>query len=349
MPSKGQIRGLTIDYAVELFAIRLNDSGYRPCTIKGKMSNIRMFADFIKTRYGNMDLRDVNRKVLIDFIANLNVARNKRTGLPYAKDTKKLIWWNVALLFRILYQAQLILANPTQDIDFNPTGEKKRRVIMTEDEINFFLDSLEEARDKAMFELMYSSGLRCSEVGKIKIGDIQFDERMILIRQGKWSKDRIVPINEKAVEALKDYLCGRDEPEGFVFQGKKNGHTDIVGKRFLLLLRQRGMDREMLSAHSIRHSIATHLLAHGADLRYVQELLGHETIETTVRYTNEMQENLKRIYRKYHPRENLYDKEIDEEYHKKIEALANRLQDKTRIRKREWLRNKREKGRAKSQ
>ena len=85
--------------------------------------------------------------------------------------------------------------------------------------------------------------------------------------------------------------------------------------------------------HSIRHAAATHLLAHGADLRYVQELLGHESIETTVGYTREQVENLKRIYRRYHPRENGLYREVDEEYRGRVGKLLGRLEDPERLRR----------------
>jgi site-specific recombinase XerD len=98
-----------------------------------------------------------------------------------------------------------------------------------------------------------------------------------------------------------------------------------VERHFKKLLKEKGMYRKGLGLHSIRHSTATHLLEKGAGLRYVQELLGHKTIETTAHYTHTLTSSLKRIYKQYHPRENLYFKEVDGNYEQKLEDLARTL------------------------
>ena len=111
-----------------------------------------------------------------------------------------------------------------------------------------------------------------------------------------------------------------------------------LGARFHYHLANAGLEGKGLSAHSIRHATATHLLAHGADLRYVQELLGHQSIETTVLYTNEQLENLKRIYKTHHPRENALWREVDEEYRARVSRLLARLEDPRLEAHRKWLR-----------
>ena len=133
-------------------------------------------------------------------------------------------------------------------------------------------------------------------------------------------------MSEVAAGFFTKYLSGRSKKEEHVFigaGGRMSGQT--INRLFKKLLDEIGMYKEGLSAHSIRHSCATHLLAHGADLRYVQELLGHESIETTTVYTHELYENMRRIYRTYHPRENELFKEVDDEYMRQLVELRARL------------------------
>jgi integrase/recombinase XerD len=191
--------------------------------------------------------------------------------------------------------------------------------VFSEEEITRlrFLDGIDihqplGLRDRAIFELLYSSGLRASEVGKLNRGDIDLDSRMLIVRDAKSSKDRVVPISEVAHRFLSLYLGGASNAQHPAFLGQKGRiGPGCVTRRFGFHLARAGLEGKGLSVHSIRHATATHLLAHGADLRYVQELLSHQSIETTVVYTNELFENLKRIYKSFHPRENALYREID--------------------------------------
>lgn len=328
---------LSLETVKMIFRKYLEDAGYKPGTIAGKLIYLDIFFSFLREKKTD-DPRDVGKELVFEFVRHLDALVTSRTGKPYAKRSKKMVLGALRLLFRCLYQEELILVNPMQDVAVHPQGTEQRRAILTEDEMNRFLDSIDPTsdqglRDRALFELLYSSGLRVSEAAKLLIGDIDFAARMILIREAKWGKDRIVPVNEPALVFLQKLVAGREEQKEARVFGMLRGTS--INQRFKKLLKERGLDRELLSAHSIRHSIATHLLARGADLRYVQELLGHQSIETTVVYTHEMQENLKRIYRTYHPRENEYYKEIDGEYLARLTDLAAELQDKKRLANRE--------------
>jgi site-specific recombinase XerD len=194
-----------------------------------------------------------------------------------------------------------------------------------------------------MFELMYSSGLRSSEVVKLNRGDIELESRMAIIRDTKWSKDLVVPINEVAHAFLSLYLAQTDaalaeRPAFLGARGRMSAHS--LRARFRYHLINAGLKDKGLTPHSIRHATATHLLAHGADLRYVQELLGHQSIETTVLYTNEQLENLKRIYKTHHPRENALYREVDEEYRKSAARLLARLKDPRLLTHKMWMRKR---------
>jgi integrase/recombinase XerD len=184
-----------------------------------------------------------------------------------------------------------------------------------EDEITALLDSIPGAtpidlRDRALLELLYGTGARVSEVVGLGLGDLDFDEELILLT-GKGSKQRLVPMGSTLNAALREYL----EPRGRgslpdarkdtrLFLNARGGPLSrqgvdlIIDKRALHV----GIERSRISAHVFRHSCATHMLAHGADIRVVQELLGHVSISTTQIYTAVAVTSLKREYHNAHPR-----------------------------------------------
>jgi integrase/recombinase XerD len=184
-----------------------------------------------------------------------------------------------------------------------------------EDEVTLLLDSIPDTtpvdlRDRALLELLYDTGARVSEVVGIGLGDLDFDEELILLT-GKGSKQRLVPMGATLNAMLRDYLSPRgralfpdakkDTPLFLNARGgalSRQGVDLIIDKRALTV----GIDRARISAHVFRHSCATHMLAHGADIRVVQELLGHVSISTTQIYTAVAVTSLKREYQNAHPR-----------------------------------------------
>ena len=279
------------------------------------------------------DVRDVNPEVITSFfksLATLITARRKR---PFSANSQSTLLATLKQFFRSLYVNELILENPFRKVDIRIKIEEKRRIIMTPDEMSEFLDSITldqplGLRDKTIFELMYSSGLRISDASKINREDVNLKEGTILIRQGKGKKDRVIPVHKVALKFLKLFLIESRLKKGPLFYGMYNQArlgASAINNRFIYWLKKAGLYRCNLSSHCIRHSTAVHLLAGGADLRYVQELLGHESIETTVLYTHELLDNLKKIYKTYHPRENEYFKEVDSEYMKRIEDFEIKL------------------------
>jgi integrase/recombinase XerD len=160
------------------------------------------------------------------------------------------------------------------------------------------------ARDRALLELLYATGLRASEIAALRLGDLNL-ETGYLRCLGKGSKERIVPVGRRAVEALRFYLDnGRGAPAcEEVFVSRKGGRLGRESVwRIVRKLAARGGVRGRVFPHAVRHSFATHLVEGGADIRYVQEMLGHSKIATTQIYTHVDRERLKSVHRKFHPR-----------------------------------------------
>lgn len=174
---------------------------------------------------------------------------------------------------------------------------------------------------------MYSSGLRSSELINLEAAQLNLDDRILFVKQGKGKKDRYVPFSTAALKFLLLYINKkRNTRNDYLFPGL-NGKMNY-GKlrlRFKKYLNSFGLSKKGYTMHSVRHATATHLLSHGADIRYVQELLGHEDLKTTQLYTRPEEDNIKAVYRTYHPRENEYYRELENNYINEAFALKDRL------------------------
>jgi integrase/recombinase XerC len=169
-----------------------------------------------------------------------------------------------------------------------------------------------ETRDRALLELVYSSGLRVQEARGLDLDDLRTDLGLVHIRRGKGSKERVVPMGEKAMQAIQDYLKwrnqmlpeegpGRQEPA--LFLNARGGRLTTRSMQNILAERMGGLSvGRKVSPHSLRHAMATHLLEGGADLRSVQEMLGHSSLSTTQKYTHLTMDHLMKVYDKAHPR-----------------------------------------------
>jgi integrase/recombinase XerC len=166
-------------------------------------------------------------------------------------------------------------------------------------------------RDRAMLELFYSSGMRVGELTGLNLGDIDFGQSLVKVR-GKGKKERIVPVGEQALRSVQEYLAGRNEflqkqqgseadPPLFLSRSGRRITPRSVARIVDRYVLQSGISKKV-SPHTLRHSFATHLLDAGADLRAIQELLGHENLSTTQKYTSVSVAKLMEIYDKAHPK-----------------------------------------------
>jgi len=188
------------------------------------------------------------------------------------------------------------VAISTQKINIQSAkNPKSLPVVLSRNEIKLILEFPKNIKHRLLLSLAYGAGLRVSEIVSLKVQDLDFNELTIHIKEAKGQKDRISVIPEKIVTDLKNFIAGKSKND-FIFtneQGKKIV-TRTAQKIFENVLRDLGIKKKA-TFHSLRHSFATHLLENGVDVRYVQELLGHQNIRTTQRYTQVTNPQLKSI------------------------------------------------------
>lgn len=214
--------------------------------------------------------------------------------------------------YKFLIIGEICKKNPWVEIS-NPRKPKKMLEVLKVEEVEKFLESIPcstelEVRDRAMFEILYSCGLRVSELVNLRLQNIDFDEELLRF-MGKGDKERITPVGSVGMLFLKKYLrTGRckiekEHKSDYVFLNKNGKKMTRQGfwKILKKYARRINIDKN-LYPHIFRHSFATHMLQRGADLRTVQELLGHSSISTTEIYTNLNKEHIKEVYFRYHPR-----------------------------------------------
>ncbi|MDD5730736.1 MAG: tyrosine recombinase XerC [Candidatus Omnitrophica bacterium] len=209
--------------------------------------------------------------------------------------------------FKFLVREGFLKTNPITTIS-SPKQEKHLPSFLTEEEVTRLIDSVfseneeRSLRDKAIVETFYSTGIRISELTGLNLTDLDFFGGVVKVL-GKGRKERIVPIGETAIKAIKSYIDKRDKQTDTLFLNRSGTRISTRGVRNIVkkYLRAAGI-KQGVSVHTLRHSFATHLLNRGADLRCVQELLGHVNLSTTQIYTHLTTERLKSVYDKAHPR-----------------------------------------------
>ena len=276
------------------------DKKYSANTIDSYIRTLNKTFDYI---YSKNTQAEISKETISSFLRHL-IAE----GL-----SSKTISHYISVLrsfFKYLMIEKVIDHNPMEKIEL-PKTRKSIPKALSINEINLLLNiklnTKFDYRNKAMIELMYSSGLRVSELINLKLNDIDLDMAIIRVF-GKGSKERIVPIGEYACEALKIYIY--EHRPNMLIKGNSdyifiNNHgTKMTRQGFFKNLKKIAKENGIktdFSPHTIRHSFATHLLEYGADLRSIQELLGHSNISTTQIYTHISKEKIKKDYKDFHP------------------------------------------------
>jgi len=278
----------------------LFEKGLAQNTASAYKSDLLLFTKHLKDN----KIGEISEETLIDFIFALKT--KNYSSLSIAR-----IIVSIKSLFKFMLKEKAINVDPFVNMETFKT-RKKIPEVLAETEIERLiaqadLSVKEGVRDRAIMELLYSSGVRVSELTNMELTDINLDEKMVRCF-GKGSKERIVPLGEYVVDALKSYITKRNEfvKKEFtpvLFLSRRGGKFTRMGIWAMLKVyaKKAGITKDVYP-HIFRHSFATHLLAGGADLRSVQEMLGHADISTTQIYTHVDRSRLKKIHKMFHPR-----------------------------------------------
>jgi integrase/recombinase XerC len=272
------------------------EKGVSAHTVRAYRKDLNEFSGYVKTQPEKVDIFDVRGFIAAQVSGGLN------------KSTVSRRLSSIRSFFKFLYREGYIKVNPAKLVS-NPKVPKLLPRYLSVDDMFSLIEKPEgigfiPARDRAILEFLYSSGLRVSELSGLNTDDLNIRESLIKIR-GKGRKERIVPVGSKAVEAVKSYLVERmllkSRDKALFLNRRRTRLTDRSVRRIVVKYARALAMNGKIGPHTLRHSFASHLLQGGADLRVIQELLGHSSLSTTQKYTHLDIRHLMDVYDKAHP------------------------------------------------
>ena len=278
---------MTFDAATERF---LGAAGLSAATERAYAADLREFGSWFGP---DSPVEDIDVRVLVDWVAELGRAREHGRLAP-ATISRKLVAVRSLLRFTLGPQG-------VPDAALAPKRSRRLPNAPKLEEVDELVDTFDSTtalglRNRALVELVYSAGLRSAEAVGLDLGDVDFEQELVHVREGKGAKDRIVPLGEEAAQLVASYLH-RARPA--LARGAENAlFISARGRR----LDTSTLRRLVPHPHRLRHAFATHLLEGGADLRTIQELLGHSSLSTTQMYSHVDAKRLRKVYDSAHPR-----------------------------------------------
>jgi len=287
---------------------------FKDQSVKNYVSRLRHFFSYLNDELNIQRLGEVTPEIINGYQQQLFTATT-RHGRPMALQSQAAYLISLKTFFRFLVQHDHILYNPTALLELPRRDRNLPRSILTKQEVQRLLaqpdlGTLQGYRDRTILEIFYATGIRAREMRQLDVYDPDISKGTLMIRDGKGNKDRVVPLTATAAEFIDGYL---HNVRAKLLRG---GPTDTLilsnaGQRLSVYCLQHYLQRYLprakiskpVTCHVLRHTCATHLLAGGADIRYIQQLLGHASLATTQIYTRVEISDLKRAHRKYHPRE----------------------------------------------
>ncbi len=281
----------------------ITERGARENTVSAYINDIRQFLNFVKVKP-----EDVNYSHIREFIKNLKIM-----GAETSTIQRKLS--SLKVFFRWLLEEEKIKTDPTEKVEF-PKMKRKLPDVLSVDEIFAIIEtpdttSFTGIRDRSMLEVLYGAGLRISELLSLKMDSIDIKEGFVFVT-GKGGKERGIPLGEEACSWVDYYIKKarphflKDKRSYFLFLNRYGNRISRMGfwKILKKYVKKAGIEKRV-TPHTFRHSFATHLLMGGADIRSIQEMLGHSALSTTEIYTHIEKKYLREVYFTYHPRAKL--------------------------------------------
>ncbi|MEW4325225.1 site-specific tyrosine recombinase XerD [Rossellomorea marisflavi] len=282
------------------------EKGLSKNTIDSYKRDLKSYSLYIKNVEGMEGWNEVSRVNIVQFLGHLgDQGKSSKTVARHVASIRS--------FHQFLLREKAVEQDPTVHLE-TPRTERKLPKILSLSEVETLLEAPDAStplgmRDKAMLELLYATGIRVSELIGMKLDDLHLNMGFIRCI-GKGNKERIIPIGQTAMNVLGDYLehsrlklrSGRERDDHLFLNHHGRGMSRQGFWKNLKALQKKANIEKELTPHTLRHSFATHLLENGADLRAVQEMLGHADISTTQIYTHVTKTRLKDVYTKFHPR-----------------------------------------------
>lgn len=303
---------MEIASAINLFLSNLTRQNFSPETVRTRRLGLKRFVAWCRNS-GIFTLAEIGKEHLQHYTAAVFASKHPTTGEPLSTSRKRSYLISLKLFYRFLAAENLILHDPLAKLKVPNEKNKLPAAFLSERQVSAVLKSVELSsktgvRNRAILEVLYSTGIRRKELVSLKLSDVDFAKGVLWVRGGKNARDRVVPIGNVALGWIRKYL---NEGRPYSVTGK-SGNTLFIG------LRGKPLSKIMLgqivhsychkagikvpgACHLFRHSMATHMLARGADVRYLKEILGHSGLSTTAIYTRVEINSLQTEYEKKHP------------------------------------------------
>jgi len=300
------------------FTEYLETKNFSERTVSSYTFESKKFLEFLTHNYPRVrSIGQVTKDIINDFSNYLSSYKDNK-GKSLSSKTQKLKLTALKKFFFFLLKNDFVVTDPTSSLELPKEGKEIPRSVLTEKETFKILTSIDTKtpiglRNKAVAELFYSCGVRTSEICNIKIHDVDLKEQTVLIAHGKGDKMRLLPLTQQATFYIEQYLLkarkfmlkGKIKDEGYLFLSSRGRPFDrsTLNKCVIAQITKGLGIKKRVTAYTFRHSIATHMIQNKIDIRFVQQLLGHESLKTTAKYCHLDISDLKKMHSLYHPRD----------------------------------------------